>query len=254
MWLRRNSFYHFCWLGLFRAKRHQLVSLQFLMHRRILVFLVFFSFLWISIPQSVSAQDITPTHEVSTPVAVTPAAGGFSSPENGATLSGAVEIRGTAASAWDLSFSYTDDPSGTWFTLAQSTEPVSDGILGSWDTTSITDGSYILRLDVSAADGLQDFRINVRVRNYSVVETPTAAPTLTIAPVPVSTQVVLTETTVTTTYTPGPSPTIPPPLPPNPATLDPRDITVNFGKGVFGVVALFLVAGLLLFLGRKLHS
>jgi hypothetical protein len=231
------------------------------MRRRILVFLALFSFLWISIPRPVSAQDNTPIPETSTPapdetglpVIVTPAAVGLSFPENGAALSGVVEIKGTAAFAWDLSFSYADDPSGTWFILAQSMEPVSDGILATWDTTSISDGLYVLRLNVSAADGLQDFKINARVSNYPALETPTPALTLTTTSIPVSTQAVLTEATVTTTYTPGPSPTIPPPLPPNPASLDPREITVNFGKGVLGVTVLFVASGLLLFLGRKLH-
>jgi hypothetical protein len=220
-----------------------------------------------AIPRPVSAQDITPTPDGSTPaaatelpVAITPAAGGISSPENDATLSGAVEIKGTALSGWNLSFSYADNSSGTWFTLAQSPDPFSDAILATWDTTTISDGAYVLWLHVSAADGVQDFKINVRVRNYSQLETPTSVATPTLPPTstPISTLASGADATFTATVivtdTPVSSPTISAPLPPNPATLDPRDIAVTFGKGVLGVVILFVTSGLLLFLGRKLHS
>lgn len=232
------------------------------MRLRSIVFLTFLSFLWILIPRAVSAQEITPTPEEFTPaaatelpVAVTPATGGFSSPVDGATLSGLVEIKGTALSSWDLSFSYSDDSSGTWFALAQSADPISDGIFATWDTTGITDGMYILRLHVSAADGPQDFKINVRVQNYSQAESPTPLVTATIVSSPAPTLVsAAVEASATPSYTPAPSPTAPAPLPPNPATLDSRDIAVTFGKGVLGIALVFISAGLLLFLGRKLHS
>lgn len=236
------------------------------MHRKILILFVTFSLLWISIPRPVSAQDLTPTPDGSTPavatelpVAATPATGGFSSPEDGAILSGAIEIKGTALFGWNLSFSYADDSSGTWFTLAQSPDPVSDAILATWDTTTISDGAYILRLHVSAADGVQDFKINVRVRNYSQLETPTLAATPTLSPTSTLISALPTEgkatfTAAAATYTPIPSPTISPPLPLNPAILAPRDVAVTFGKGVLGVVILFITSGMLLFLGRKLHS
>ena len=224
-----------------------------------LVLLLAFFTLWMSIPQPASAQDAIATPEptitasvgTELPSLVTPASVGISAPGNGANLSGVVVVSGTTLSAWDLSFSYADDPTGTWFPLAQSSDPVSAGTLTSWDTTTITDGFYVLRLHVSAVDGSQYFKVNVRVRNYSPVETatltltPTAAPTFTLVPV---------IATATATFTPAPTPTIPAPLPPNPATLSTQEIVVNFGKGAFGVIALFAFFGVLLSLSRKLRS
>ena len=239
--------------------------------RRCLPFLtILFAFLllWMFIPQPVSAQEVTSTPEPLTPApawtelpgTVPPASGGISSPGKGAVLSGVVEIRGTALSAWDLSFSYTDDSTGTWFPLAQSADPVSAGTLATWDTTTISDGFYVLRLHVSAADAMQDFKVNVRVGNYSSAETATSTPTVTPAststavPVFTSTSTSLAEATIQATLTPVLSPTMSAPLPPNPATLNPQDVAVNFGKGALGVAALFVFFGLLLSLGRKLRS
>jgi hypothetical protein len=227
-----------------------------------LVFLLLFAVLWMSVPQVVFAQENTPTPESPTsalagtelPVAVTPAAGGIFSPGNGADLSGVVEIRGTTLSAWDLSFSYLDDPTGTWFSLAQSGDPVSDGTLATWDTTAITDGFYVLRLHISSADALQDFKLNVRVRNYSPIETATPVLTSTAAPVFTSAPTSVAKATSTSTFTPAPSPTMPGPLPPNPATLNPQEIAVNFGEGVLAVTALFAFFGLLLTISRKIRA
>jgi hypothetical protein len=233
-----------------------------------LVPLLALSILGIFIPQPVSAQEVTSTPEPLTPApagtelpgTVTPASGGISSPENGAVLSGVVEIRGTALSAWDLSFSYMNDSTGTWFPLAHSADPVSAGTLATWDTTTISDGLYVLRLHVSAADAVQVFRVNVRIGNYYPAETATSTPTATPAststalPVFTSTSTSLVEATAQATFTPVLSPTMPAPLPPNPATLSPQDVAVNFGKGALGVGALFVFFGLLLSLGRKLRS
>ena len=38
------------------------------------------------------------------------------------------------------------DPTGTWFLIQSSTLPVENGLLAHWDTTTITDGDYTLRL------------------------------------------------------------------------------------------------------------
>jgi hypothetical protein len=246
---------------MFRAYRHELDPHQLLMRRRsvFLVFLFALSSLWMFIPQPVSAQDATPTSEppapvpagTELPVVATPALIGISAPGNGASLSGVVVISGTTLSAWDLSFSYADDPTNTWFPLAQSSDPISAGTLATWDTATITDGFYVLRLRGSAADAAQDFKVNVRVRNYSLVETATSALTLTATPIFTLAPSSVAEATSTSTFTPAPSPTMPAPLPPNPATLDPQKVVVNFGEGALSVIALFILFGLLLSLSRK---
>jgi hypothetical protein len=227
-----------------------------------LVPLLALSILWMSVPQPVSAQEVTATPEPSEsapagtelPVAATPAAVGISYPGSGAALSGVVAISGTTFSAWDLSFSYADDPTGTWFPLAQSAEPVSAGTLATWETTTMTDGFYVLQLHVAGADAAQDFKVSVRVRNYSQVETATPILTLTVAPTFTSTPTSVAEATATLTFTPAPSPTMSAPLPPNPATLKPQEIAINFGKGALAVMAVFALGGLLLSLNRKLRA
>ena len=231
-------------------------------HSIFLVPLLVVSILWMSVPQLVSAQEATFTPEpagAELTVTVIPPAVGISSPGNGTALSGVVTISGTTLSAWTLSFSYADGTTDTWFPLAESADPISAGTLATWDTTAITDGFYILWLHVSAADGSQDFRVSVRVRNYSLIETATptltAAPTFTSAPISVTpTTISEGAATVTATFTPAASPTMPGPLPPNPATLNSQEIAVNFGKGVLGVAVLFAFFGLVLSLSRKLRA
>jgi hypothetical protein len=77
----------------------------------------------------------------------------------------------------ELSFAYQNDPTDTWFFIRKSDTPAK-GELFNWDTTSITDGNYQLRLIVFLDDGRQSTLIipNLRVRNYSPIETNTPAP------------------------------------------------------------------------------
>ena len=128
--------------------------------------------------------------------------------------------------------------------IADSTQPVSAGTLATWDTTTITDGNYNLRLRVSLADGtFTDVLVgNLRVRNYSPVETPTPVPTSPQAPTPTLTP------TITPTATPYPTPTQ---LPPNPAEIAPTDVWVSVGYGGLAAVALILLLGAYLWLRRK---
>ena len=220
--------------------------------------------LWLCWPQKVLAQDVTDTPqpgtatEVVTDPSLSPAtlSDGILLPQEEARLVGVVDVSGTASSAWVLSFSYKDNPTDTWFLLAQSSKPVSNGILATWDTNSVTDGSYVLRLQINAEDGLRDFTVSVFVNNYSSVETvvpPTPTPTLTL--IPVSTQTLMP--TQSSSPELEPVSTLPvwpinlPQLPPNPAVLDPKDIFVNFGKGILAVVVIFGFAGFALSLRRK---
>ncbi len=77
-------------------------------------------------------------------------------PEQSATISGYVEIRGSAS---DDNFAYYQleySPQGrTWTTIGQGqyTRPVHDGLLGKWDTNNLAPGAYQLRLSVADALG-----------------------------------------------------------------------------------------------------
>ncbi|HEX6305865.1 MAG TPA: hypothetical protein VFZ76_16835 [Anaerolineales bacterium] len=174
----------------------------------------------------------------------TPAPASISSPLPGQALQGSVPITlilGTQEfQGIEISFAYQDDPTDTWFLILQSDEEVSGADLPQWDTTTLTDGEYTLRVDLSGADGSQTSLVvpDLRVRNYTAIETDTPVPTETAAPgdTPVPTS------TATATITP-----IPPtgtPLPPNPAQLTTQDITFSLGKGALGAAAALALIGL----------
>jgi hypothetical protein len=167
------------------------------------------------------------------------------SPAEGDALQGAVGVSGTSqvdgfASA-ELAFAYHDDPTGTWFPISTSSQPVTDGLLGSWDTTAISDGTYDLRLRVLLVDGSHvDVTVpNLRVRNYTPVETPTPTAVIPEAtPLP----------TITPTPTPFPTPTI---LPANPVVLSPASVTISLGAGGLITLVLFAILGIYLRARRK---
>ncbi len=102
-------------------------------------------------------------------------------PEDGEVLHGVVTIEGSAAHpafvAYELSFAYDPNPTDTWFPIVDDFQtPVSDGRLGLWDTTGITDGDYQLRLYVMLENDsrLEAYARNLRVRNTTPVETQPA--------------------------------------------------------------------------------
>lgn len=101
----------------------------------------------------------------------------------GQALVGVVTIEGSAShpsfESYDLSFAYQDRESDTWFLIIDNVQsPVIDGRLGIWDTTSITDGDYKLRLRVHLENGsaLESIVSGLRLRNTTPVETATAGP------------------------------------------------------------------------------
>jgi hypothetical protein len=77
-------------------------------------------------------------------------------------------------------FLYQDTGEPDWFLIFQGTEPVHNGTLALWDTTTIADGTYLLRVSVLLNDSSISEQIirGLRVRNYSPVETVTAFPTV----------------------------------------------------------------------------
>jgi hypothetical protein len=167
------------------------------------------------------------------------------SPHPGDVLQGVVTIVGSSnidgfVSA-DISFTYADDPTGTWFLIAKNLQPVSNNTLVTWDTTVITDGNYVLRLQVTLTDGnMREFLVpELRVRNYTPIETPTPLP---IAPEPTPFP------TAASTLTPFPTPTR---LAPNPATLAPMDISASIIYGGLAAILTFIIIGVYLWLRRK---
>lgn len=175
------------------------------------------------------------------------------SPVAGQALQGSVLVTVFSAvggfQAAELSFAFHDQTQKTWFLIAESSTPISGTLLATWDTTTITDGVYDLRLVVALLDGSQTTAVveAVRVRNYTPVETDTPTPEPTLRP------------GETRAPTPAPSATITPiqptftPLPPNPAQLSPDEWTDSLRKGGLATGSAFALAGLYV-LARKLRK
>ncbi len=170
---------------------------------------------------------------------------GIFSPVDGAVLQGTVAITGSnnleGFVRYRIDFTYYEDTTGTWFSLAAGDQQVDGGTLANWDTSTITDGNYTIRMLVFLADGsTREFQVkNLRVRNYSSIETPTPAPTP-LRP---------TDTpTLTLTSTVFPSATI---MPTNQAVITTNDLSVSIGYGGLAAIAIFLVLGFYLWVRRK---
>lgn len=182
----------------------------------------------------VAAQD-------SAPVAI-------SSPAPEEVLRGQVTVTGrldyTNFVSARLEFAYADNPTDTWFIIQVFSQPVVDSTLATWDTTSITDGSYILRLRVTFEDGtFQEATVPVQIGNdLAMTATPEPSPTpepeTALLPTPF-----LLAASPTPTEAPRATPT---PLPPNPVSLGQNDIFGSLGRGALVILGLFALTGLIL--------
>ena len=146
-------------------------------------------------------------------------------PVDGQVLQGQVSVKGSTDiqdfSSAELAFTYATEPSASWFVIQTASLPVSNSELMVWDTTSISDGDYILRLRVLLlGGGFQDARVNVQVRNYTATATsspPVPSVTMTEQPVlQVPTALIITASETPEQPVASVVPT-PSPLPGNPA-------------------------------------
>jgi len=185
--------------------------------------------------------------QASTPVITAPTAG--------QVLHGPVAITGLTdvsnfASA-EISFAYASDTTNTWFSISATTQPIANDVLASWDTSTISDGDYVLRLRVTLQDGtFQDVTVPVEVRNYTALaaSTPTATATVPALQIPTPILVAVSTPTQIPTLIPHPTPT---PLPPNPAEVTQSQIYISLGRGALAIAILFFVFGIFLRLRRS---
>lgn len=158
------------------------------------------------------------------------------------TLTGRINVPSFVSAR--LEFAYASNPTDTWFTIQTFSQPVADSTLANWDTTSITDGSYVLRLRVILVDGtVQEATVPVQVGNDAL---PTPTPESTLTPEPESVLLptpFLLAASPTPTALPRPTPTA---LPPNPASLEQRQIYGSLGRGALVILGLFALAGLII--------
>lgn len=161
----------------------------------------------------------------------------INSPQAGEAIQGVIPIIGSAAVdgfiSYQLTFSHRDDPTETWFVIANSDDAVSNGILGEWDTSNITDGTYQVKLFVQREneEPIVILVEGLRVRNYTPIETDTPGPIKTTSPDETAAP---SETTL---------PVTPTQLPPNQAELTAREIRRSFMGGILGTLLIFLALG-----------
>ncbi|NPV76806.1 MAG: hypothetical protein HPY59_10590 [Anaerolineae bacterium] len=165
------------------------------------------------------------------------------SPQPGEVLQGVIPIIGSTVTpgflSYEVSFTYDREDSKTWFLIQQSNESVQDGNLAVWDTTTITDGDYRLRVQVFLEDGQSEDLIvsGLRVRNYTPIEQQPTSESL--QPPPLQE----TDTTPAISATMLPTPT---PLPENPAQITSKGLANSLLTGLALAAVLFLVFGLYL--------
>jgi len=188
----------------------------------------------------------------------------ISAPSPGTPLQGLVTITGSTLSegfqSWEVTFGYASDTTGTWFLIAEGQQPVDQGELAQWDTTTITDGNYNLRLTVYLEAGRREHFVveNLRVRNYSPIETITPIPSpVSDRPTPY-TETPHSSLTPTATQAGQPAATIipptPTPLPTNPASITRSELDYSLLRGAAGAAAAFVLVGLYLSLKRMIRK
>lgn len=199
------------------------------------ILLISFLLLIAYAPGSVNAQNVIDSNV------------GITDPLPGNPIQGLVQIAGFIdIEEWEyfnLEFAFTHQ--NVWFPISMRQIEIGGNILGEWDTSSITDGNYDLRLTVFLSDetSLEIISEGIRVRNYSVIETNTPAPTIENA-----------QQMQTPTPENSPTPdieitTTPLQLNPNPVEFSTPNLQNALIKGsIFGII---LFAFLLLFFLRK---
>jgi hypothetical protein len=158
-----------------------------------------------------------------------------------------------------LDFTYASNPqspdalsgAGNWFTIQTVSQPVLSSALAIWNTASISDGDYILRLRVNLTDGtFQEVTVPVKVQN----DTPISTPTLELAtatPDSITVQIptpFLLAASPTPTEVPRPTPTS---FPTNPVSLNQNEILISLGRGALVIIGLFIFAGLIIRVRRS---
>jgi hypothetical protein len=167
------------------------------------------------------------------------------SPQAGEAVQGVVPVSGTSAVdgfiSYQLAFSHSEDPTETWFVLANSADEINNDVLGEWDTSNITDGTYQLRLIVQRdnEEPIVVFVEELRVRNYTPIETETRGPTKTPAP------------GETAAPSKTPLPITPTDFPVNPAILAAREIRASILAGIAIASLILLILGVKVVLHRR---
>ena len=167
-------------------------------------------------------------------------------PRSGEAVQGVVNITGSTLvegfQAAEAAFAYESDPQ-TWFLIQSNDRPVEQGVVAVWDTTTIADGIYLLRVKVSLQGGASQEALvsGVQVRNYTAVG---------------SMQAPASQGSQSATFQGAAGRVLPTPtqLPKNPAAVDTLDLSFQAVSGVVVVLILFGVLGIYLGFRRLLSG
>jgi len=141
---------------------------------------------------------------------------GISYPPETEVVRAVIGIRETAAHPEFWKYELAAAPYGTqnWFNIAVSETPVTNGVLGVWNTATVQDGTYTLRLRLVKRDGNYDEFTTQRVLVGNALPSPTptsdVSPTPTLTPTskpPTATPVIVTPDIPTPTPAPTETPT-----------------------------------------------
>ena len=105
----------------------------------------------------------------------------ISSPQAGQVLQGNVKINGAVSGqgfvSGEVFYAYAQSENATWFLIGSFTQPVANETMAVWDTSTISDGDYQIKVVVKYQNGdTKETILNpVLVRNYTVTQS-TATP------------------------------------------------------------------------------
>ncbi|MDO9087904.1 MAG: hypothetical protein Q7U53_16980 [Anaerolineaceae bacterium] len=173
-------------------------------------------------------------------------------PKNGDFIQGSVQIVGTVTGTGfqkaEISFRYQESQLQSWFLINQIDSPIVDDLLANWDTSTIADGTYQIKVLAFYENGRQQETIieNLSVRNYTPFDPiktdssdetkilPTSGESIEIVPTP----------------TKKPFPT---PIPPNEMIVTQSQFIMTVIQGaILGVLFLFVIALFIIIRRRKL--
>jgi hypothetical protein len=98
----------------------------------------------------------------------------FTSPQNGAEVTGAIALKGSVAveNFGFYKYEYSKPGSNVWITIAAGNIPVSDGSLGSWDVSLLVPGDYLLHIIVYDNKGQALPACAISVKVSAIVTSP----------------------------------------------------------------------------------
>ncbi len=197
----------------------------------------------------------------------------ITSPEIGEQVRGRIPIMGSASvpsfQFYKVEFGIGPNPQ-EWSVIGDlHYEPVIDGQLEIWDTTTLPDGVYTLRLHGVKQDGnWEEFQVRqITIANQEPTNTPTPeeeeettstpedmpTPLPTATPEPTATQqIIMPEGELETWDTPTPTPTLSLPTQRSNSFIEPKNWMLSLGYGGLSMAVVFLLLGIIFGLRRLL--